>query len=91
MSTGISEETLLSEKKEDTFLSEAFAENPVENISSHKMTEIVNRFNETIVKSLSGGKSGAIIFLCKDNRILKTISTTRRGRYIYYRIRIRIK
>lgn len=71
MTTAIRGQMLLNEETDAKFLYDAFAGNPIEKNDTNTMSDTVTRLNRTIVKMLSGGKSGAVIFLCKNNRILK--------------------
>ena len=71
MSTTIPGQMLINEETEEQFLTDAFAGNPIEYNDTTTMSDKVDRLNGTIDRMLSGGKSGASVFLCKDNRILK--------------------
>ena len=60
----------MTQTDEDEFIQNAFEKIPV-HISEDKNIDKVKSLNNSIIKILSGGKSGASVFLCKDRKVLK--------------------
>ena len=60
----------MTQTDEDEFIQNAFGKIPI-HISEDKNIAKVKSLNNSIIKILSGGKSGASVFLCKDRKVLK--------------------